>query len=56
VSAELEPIITLMWDKAEDGTYVARMIVSGLRSEQQAQQAMDHMQRLFCGQQQEPSQ
>lgn len=56
MSTELEPVITLMWDKAEDGTFFARMIVSGLKSEHQAQQCMDHMQHLFCGQQQEPSQ
>lgn len=56
MSTELEPVITLMWDKAEDGTYFARMTVSGLRSERHAQAAMDHMQRLFCGLQQEPSQ
>ena len=56
MSAELDPVISLMWDKAEDGTYFARMLVSGLKSEQQAQAAMDHMQRLFCRQPQEPTQ
>lgn len=50
----LEPVATLSWDKAEDGTYKAVMTVSGLQSEQQAKAAVAHMQRLFCGQEQEP--
>lgn len=50
----LEPIVTLSWDKSEDGTYKAIMTVSGLQSEQQAQAAVAYMQRLFCGQEQEP--
>lgn len=50
----LEPVVTLVWDKSDDGTYKAVMTVSGLQSEQQAQAAVAHMQRLFCGQEQEP--
>ncbi|MFD1839099.1 Lar family restriction alleviation protein [Paracidovorax cattleyae] len=45
----LAPVISLVWDKAQDGSYFAQMTVSGLASEQQAQAAVDHMQRLFCG-------
>ncbi|SFB95833.1 hypothetical protein SAMN05216344_10687 [Polaromonas sp. OV174] len=55
-NTELEPVATLAWDKADDGTYKAQMTISGLRSEQQAQAAVAHMQRLFCGHEQEPSQ
>ncbi len=50
----LEPVVTLVWDKSDDGTYRAVMTVSGLQTEQQAQAAVAHMQRLFCGQEQEP--
>jgi len=50
----LDPVISLMWDSAPDGTYMARMTVSGLLSEGQAQAAMEHMRRLFCGQEQAP--
>lgn len=50
----LEPVVTLVWDKSDDGTYKAVMTVSGLQSEQQAQAAVANMQRLFCGQEQEP--
>lgn len=49
MSKSLEPIISLVHEKTEDGTYRAIMIVSGLQSEQQAQAALDHMCRLFCG-------
>lgn len=48
----LEPVVSLGFDKAEDGTYTARLTVSGLPSEQQAQAAVGHMQHLFCGQEQ----
>lgn len=50
----LEPVVTLVWDKSDDGTYRAVMTVSGLQTEQQAQAAVAHMRRLFCGQEQEP--
>ena len=53
---ELEPVASLKWDEAGDGTYFAQLTVSGLRSEQQAQAAAAHMQRLFLGQEQEPTQ
>lgn len=52
----LEPMISLVWDKSEDGSYFAQMTVSGLTSADQARAAMDHMQRLFCGAEQEPAQ
>ena len=52
----LEPVASFKWDEAGDGTYFAQLTVSGLRSEQQAQAAAAHMQRLFLGQEQEPTQ
>ena len=52
----LEPVASLKWDGSADGTYFAQLTVSGLRSEQQAQAAVAHMRRLFCGQEQELSQ
>lgn len=52
----LEPVVTLKWDAEEDGTYTAQMTVSGLRCEQQAVAAVAHMQRLFCGNEQESKQ
>ena len=51
-----EPVISLTHEQAEDGTYRAVMTVSGLLSERQAQAALDHMQRLFCGDEMEPDQ
>lgn len=45
-----QPIITLVYDKADDGTWFARLTVSGLPHEQMAYMALDHMQKLFCGQ------
>ena len=53
---ELEPVASLKWDEAGDGTYFAQLTVSGLRSEKQAQAAAAHMQRLFLGQEQEATQ
>lgn len=47
-----EPVISLLWDRAEDGTYFAEMRVSGLKSERHVGAALEHMQRLFCGKQQ----
>ena len=32
----------------EDGSYGVELTVTGLSSEQQAEAAMQHMQRLFC--------
>ena len=52
----LEPVASLTWDESEDGTYFAQITVSGLRSEKQAKAAAAHMQRMFCGQEQEPFQ
>ena len=52
----LEPVASLKWDEAGDGTYFAQLTVSGLRSEKQAQAAAAHMQRLFLGQEQEATQ
>lgn len=52
----LEPMTTLVWEEAGNGTFTARMTVSGLQSAQQAQAAVAHMQRLFCGQEQVPTQ
>lgn len=53
-TAALEPVASLKWDADGDGTFYAQLTVSGLQSEQQAQAAVAHMQRLFCGQEQEP--
>lgn len=44
-----EPIISLGYEKADDGTYIAHMTVSGLTSESMAKAAVEHMRRLFCG-------
>ncbi|GEM_PF-2572192 len=44
-----QPIISLGYDKAPDGTYTATMTVSGLETEALAVAALDHMERLFCG-------
>ena len=52
----LEPVVSLKFDEAGDGTYFAQLTVSGLRSEKQAEAVAAHMQRLFCGQEQEPPQ
>ena len=51
--ATLEPVASLKWDAAGDGTFYAQLTVSGLKSEQQAHAAVAHLQRLFCGQEQE---
>ena len=51
----ISPVVTLRWEKDAHGKYTAVMTVSGLASEQQAQAAVAHMQRLFCGQEQEPT-
>ena len=51
----LEPVVSLVFNKMDDGTYTATMTLSGLPSEQVAQAALDHMQQLFCGQEMEPN-
>lgn len=43
------PVISLSYDKAQDGTWQAMLIVSGLVSERMAQAAVSHMQELFAG-------
>lgn len=45
----LEPTISIGIDQCVDGSFVAALIVSGLKSEQQANAVANHMQRLFCG-------
>ncbi len=45
----IEPIVSLVHEQAPDGTYVARLVVSGLQTERAALAALDHMERLFCG-------
>ena len=45
----IEPVVTLGYHQSEDGTYRAVMTVSGLATEQRASAALDHMQKLFCG-------
>ena len=47
------PVVSLGYHQSEDGTYRAVMTVSGLATEQQASAALDHMQKLFCGEQME---
>ena len=53
MSATLEPVITLGYEQADGGTFNATLTVSGLANEQQAQAAVAHMQRLFCGEEME---
>lgn len=43
------PTISIGVDREADGTFTAKMLVTGLPSFAQAQAAADHMQRLFCG-------
>jgi hypothetical protein len=51
---QLDPVASLGYEQADDGTFRATLTVSGLRTERQAQVAVAHMQRLFCGEEQEP--
>lgn len=44
-----EPTISMRTVQYEDGSYGVSLEVTGLASEQQAESAMAHMQRLFCG-------
>lgn len=50
-----EYLASLWYEMRDDGTYQAHMAVSGLITEEQAIAALDHMQRLFCGPEQELS-
>ncbi|MDO9252578.1 MAG: hypothetical protein Q7U48_13645 [Hydrogenophaga sp.] len=43
------PTISIGVDKAEDGTFTAQMLVTGLETFSQANAAAEHMRRLFCG-------
>lgn len=43
------PTISIGIDKEADGTFTAKLLVTGLPSIAQAQAAANHMQRLFCG-------
>ncbi len=40
--------ISMKLVQCEDGSWGVELVVSGLSSEQQAEAAMIHMQRLFC--------
>lgn len=51
-----EPIVSLSYERADDGTYTARMIVIGLTNEEMAKSAVEHMRRLFCGESVETAQ
>ncbi|QRF55786.1 hypothetical protein [Variovorax paradoxus] len=55
VGQSLDPTITLAYERDEYGTFRATMTISGLSTEDKAQKALDHMERLFCGQQLEPN-
>lgn len=43
------PTISMRQLHLDDGSYGVALTVTGLASEQQAEAAMAHMQRLFCG-------
>lgn len=49
MDGKLDPVVTLVYERDESGMYTAVMTVSGLVSELQAQAALAHMERLFCG-------
>lgn len=49
MDGQLDPVVTLVYERDESGMYSAVMTVSGLVSELQAQAALAHMERLFCG-------
>lgn len=40
---------TLRTEQMPDGSWCAHMLVTGLPNERAADAAMEHMQRLFCG-------
>lgn len=43
------PAFSMQSVKYEDGSWGVSVQVTGLTSEQQAEAAMQHMQKLFCG-------
>ena len=43
------PTFSMQPVKYEDGSWGVSVQVTGLTSEQQAEAAMQHMQKLFCG-------
>ena len=45
-----KPTISMRAVHYEDGSYGVALEVTGLASKQQAESAIAHMQRLFCGQ------
>ncbi len=44
----MQPTFTMRPVRYEDGSYGVEATITGLKSEQQAEAAMLHMQRLFC--------
>ena len=44
-----EPTITIRSVKYDDGRYAVELTVIGLASEREAEAAMFHIQRMFCG-------
>ena len=46
---------TLRTERMPDGSWVAHMLVTGLPNERTADAAVAHMQRLFCGEEIQPS-
>lgn len=50
---DLRPVVTIRYDKAEDGTYTATMTISGMKNEGQAEYALQMMEAVFCGKQME---
>lgn len=44
------PTISMQVVTYEDGTYGVSVFLTGLQSEQGAQHALSHMERMFCGQ------
>lgn len=52
-SSNLQPSVSLKWDRDGQGGYYVEMRVSGLRTEGQAHAAMAHMEKLFCGAEQQ---
>jgi len=43
------PSFTMNWVRFEDGSYGVDLKLHGLATQRQAEAAMEHMQRLFCG-------
>lgn len=44
-----DPSFVMKWVKFEDGSYGVDLQLHGLATQQQAEAAMEYMQRLFCG-------